>query len=294
MVRCGLRKGASGDRFGRHRSRWELHSAWQAGGRKAGRSGRCLLGFLLLFSFIPLLFGCSGTKNAVVETPPVPEHVESILINPPEDYSAQVVREYLDGKEYGIVAEYFRPGVSRNPVTPRLLTRAVKRLGKDVAALRSPTVGELVDNYEEDIERLVRRYSRVEGVVAKAGIDREEARIGLGATAAAAVTTVGAVHLLKPQASFRRPFGLDLEVGYDVSRIDDPRILVGYDENIAFLLGKHGLGGKIRGKNAVYLANIDVKDREAWANMQMANGVVFGSRLSYDQESVKGYVQLPF
>lgn len=238
--------------------------------------------------------GCSRieTVRAPVVAPP-PEAVQSLLLQPaieplrPSDYLNP------DPEEMSVLET---PFPERRGWTSRTMDKALAKMAGVVYRMRNPTLETLVDKYERSFDSLEEKYDNVEDFfVSSAGIKREEFRQGLGITTAAAATALGALHAIRPAAVSSELFGTKIRAGYDVSRLDDPRIVISYDRRYNFVMGKEGLGGQFGSAHGItYSGDINIRKAQATADMTFRNGVQLGTLYSLRAEEVKGYMSLRF
>jgi len=224
--------------------------------------------------------------------PMLPAGARSILLEPAHTRNLAYI-EYADGSPYSAL-DLYEPelGPTRNR---NRMDRALTKAAGVVQKMQGSTLETVIDRYTSNIDSIEKNYENVEEfIVSTAGIKREEFRQGLGFTTAAGVTMLGTLHMVKPAALSDEILGTKVRAGYDVTRLDDPRIVLSYNNRVNVIMGKDGLGGKFGANGIVYGADINVRKARASADLTLQNGLSLGTMYSLRAQEVKGYLNLSF
>lgn len=257
------------------------------------RGSRRALAVLALGGVLVFISACSGSRSQVARVAgPAPTEVHTRLslasatsayyIDPEE--GARLNSSSLDG--YDAAAEESRGR--------RFALRALQKVSGALRKLEHRSMDDLLEEYQDRFNSLERRYDSVEEFVSGLGVEEREFRQGVGLTAATAVATLGTLHALKPIAATPGLLGTSVRAGYDVSRIDDPRLMVGYSDLLRVSVSKNGIGGTIHGDRVSYTGDINIRRLEASANMTIDQDLTLGTVYAHGDESVQGYVRYSF
>lgn len=242
----------------------------------------------LLSLALVFIAACSRISTVHAPTPIV---TNSVVFKQEVKPSAWV--EYHDDPYSVIAGHYDEYEISSEP---NRIDRALTKAAKIVNRMHGSTLETVIDRYTARIDSIEEKYTDVEEFVTEhAGIRRGEFRQGLGVTTMAAVTTLGALHVINPSALSPEIFGTKVRAGYDVTRLDDPRIILSYDKRLNVIMGKDGLGGRMTGATGItYGADLNVRRASATADLTMPSGVTLGTIYSHRAQEVKGFVRFSF
>lgn len=251
-------------------------------------SGRTFI--VILVSAAISSVGCSGSdvKNEIKN--PVPTNVSSILFRDQDDASASRYSEYLVSEEYSRFRGYFQNYSSGQSVTQRLVKKSLKTIASEMQGL--PTGTALIEGYKDDIEKVRDSYEEAGELASALGIERTELLAGAGAAAGAAITTIGGLHLVKPRATIGKLPWTEIEAGYDVKEIDNPKFVLSSGGELSFVVSKEGFSGALSDEGRVYQVNLDIQRQRATANLSFQRGFSLGSRISLKEESLTGFVNI--
>jgi hypothetical protein len=246
--------------------------------------------------------GCSSGQTVSTHAlRPAPAVAHSLMFEAPTPYRSAIYRE-LSGvgtsaaKPYSVVEDQYS---DYNPIQePRrpLVVRALSKLAGVVRRENGGSVEAILERYERRFDKIGRGFEKVENfVVEELGLEKDEFRGGLGVSAAAAVTTVGAIHALAPTYTTPDIFGSGIRAGYDLRRIDDPRMVLDYQSRARVMLSRNGIGGSYGTESGVvYSADLNLRRQIASANLSLPAGVTFGTQYQHPDREVKGFVALGF
>lgn len=224
--------------------------------------------------------------------PLLPQGAQSILVEPVRERNFA----YLDHDEASPYSalHLYEPNLGENRNRNRM-DRALTKAAGVVQKLQNSTLESVVDRYTSNIDSIEENYEKIEGfIVSTAGIKRDEFRQGLGLTTAAGATMLGTLHMVKPAALSDEIFGTKVRAGYDVTRLDDPRIVLSYNNRMNVIMGKDGLGGKFGANGIVYGADVNVRKARASADLTLQNGLTLGTMYSLRAQEVQGYLRFSF
>lgn len=246
-----------------------------------------------------LLSSCSSLRTAETHRPPpLPTASESLVFNrgaerPGISLTLSELSNATEENPTSFVDNLYRDYKVQPSSMTRLYAKAASRVAKVVR--KHENMDGMISYYESKADKIEDKYKSVEGFVGKLGIGKDEFRTGLGITAAAATTAFGALHLVKPVAVFENIGGSDFGAGYDVSELDDPRMLISYADQYRLSFSKNGIGGSLGTKNGyVYTADLNIRNQSASANVNLNQGISLGTLYEHSEESVKGYVTVGF
>ncbi len=180
------------------------------------------------------------------------------------------------------------------PRSRRLALRALQKVTSTLRRLEDRSLQELLDEYQDRFDALEKRYDSVEDFVTHLGVEQQEFRQGVGITAATAAATIGTLHALKPVAVSPGLLGTSVRAGYDLSRLDDPRLMLGYSDRLRVTVSKNGFGGTITGERLSYTGDINIQRMEASANVTLDRNLMVGTLYAHNDQAVQGFVRVQF
>ncbi|MEK8023983.1 MAG: hypothetical protein AAB229_09275 [Candidatus Hydrogenedentota bacterium] len=252
-------------------------------------------GWSALISCLALLSLASCADSKHVKAPAQPVTVHSLVFLTEEDSQRKLHEEYVglpSSTDLQIRYSEYQPIERRQG---NLISKALSRIAKIAGRSTDGTVEGIVDQYDERLDKLERGYKKVEALAEDIGIDREDFRQGLGITTAAAMTTLGTLHALKPRAQTEEMFGTKIRAGYDITRLDDPRMTLSYDNRMRVLLSREGICGSLgTARGLTYSGELNVRRMMATANLSFQNAISLGAVYAHKAEEVKGYVRVEF
>lgn len=244
-------------------------------------------------ALILVLAACSGGAAQVrTGAGPAPTDVHTRL-----SLASATSLHYIDEDPAALRNESSLDGydpAAGEPGSRRFALRALQKVSGALRRLENKSLDQLLEEYQDRFNSLERRYDSVEDFVEDLGVEQREFRQGIGITAATAVATLGTLHAVKPVAISPGLFGTSVRAGYDVSRIDDPRMTVGYADLLRVSVSKNGIGGTIHGERVSYTGDVNIRRMEASANMTFDRSLTLGTIYAHADESVQGFVRLSF
>lgn len=240
---------------------------------------------------------CAGAQAArTVSVKPAPVIVRSLMFEDLNPYQASIYRSLAGAKHYSAIEERFEEYTPVRETQRPLMVRALSNLAGQVKNSSDGSVESIIDRYERRLDRIGRGYEKVENfMVGSLGLQKNDFRQGLGVTAIATATTVGAIHALAPTYTSGDLLGTGFRAGYDLSQLDDPRMVLAYESRAKVMLSRNGIGGSY-GTNSgiVYTADLNIRKQIAAANLSLPAGVTFATEYEHPDREVKGFVSMGF
>lgn len=239
------------------------------------------------------LTGCETAQPRVARQPPkAPEDVRTRL-----SLAAAPSAGYLFGVGYDPLPASSLVDYELTPdahTGRRLALYALTKATSTARKLENRSFQELIDVYQDRLDLLGRRYMSFENFMGSLGMNQGTVRQGIGITAAAATATVGTLHMLMPVAISPEIMGTGMRAGYDISRLDDPRMMFAYADRLSVTVSKNGFGGTLSGERLSYTADLNIRRLEASANVTLDRNLTLGTVYAVNDESVQGFVRLSF
>jgi hypothetical protein len=265
---------------------------------KTGLSGT----LAILFSVAFAGFGCSSHHAARTNVlQPVPAVAHSLMFEPASPYQSAIYRELTGvgtskARPYSVVEDHYEGYQPIQEPRRPLVVRALSKLAGAARNVGDGSIESILDRYEQRFDRIERGFEKVETYMTdEFGLEKNDFRQGLGVTAAAAATTIGTIHALAPTYTTGDIFGTGLRAGYDLRKIDDPRMVLDYQSRARVMLSRNGIGGSYgTDSGVVYSADLNVRRQIAAANLSLPAGITLGTQYEHPNREVKGYVSMGF
>ncbi|MBL4888899.1 MAG: hypothetical protein JKX97_02620 [Candidatus Lindowbacteria bacterium] len=251
------------------------------------RSVRVFLLALIVFST-----ACSSVSQKGHRIiPPEPDEISSVLFDENSTYITLVYGKDFKPDPNKKFQNFYENYTYRSSSVDRLVDKSLSKLASNVRSHRTGQA--MVSRYNSGINKIESGFRSIEGALTSfGGIKKSEFRAGAGVTAGAAASTLGGLHLLKPQAVLGKIPGTNFTAQYDVGQIDDPKLILSKGDVLDFTLSKDGVAGALKRDNIIYYLNLDVSRQKATANMEFSEFFSLGSRISAKEEKVTGFVNI--
>lgn len=137
--------------------------------------------------------------------------------------------------------------------------RALNRVAHEIQKMQRRSADNPFSKYSRDLQKLQDHFDRAEASANSVGIDKSSFRQGVAVTTATAATAMGALYLINPAGMTGNLMSTRIRAGYDVSRIDNPKMFLSYDDRLTCGVNRNGLEGSFKDLSGrVYVAELDV------------------------------------